>query len=90
MITTVSPTEEQTALAKKKAKDMGSIKNSITKGEGNVSGFISGITTSVVLPKRLCIKNVTCTFLQGTTNETTCCICWVVFIRTTSLRRLSF
>jgi|TARA_R110000803_G_scaffold205623_1_gene272419 hypothetical protein len=52
LITTVSPTEEQTALAKKKAKDMGSIKNSITKGEGNVSGFISEIVVSEVFNAR--------------------------------------
>ena len=45
----VKPTEDQKKLAKKLAKEMGSIKNSITKGEGNAAGFLAEIVVADLL-----------------------------------------
>ncbi len=43
---TVIPTDEQKKLAHKLAKQMGSIRNSITQGEGNAAGFLGEIVVA--------------------------------------------
>jgi hypothetical protein len=49
----VIPTKKQIALAKKKAKEMGVLKNSITNGEGNVIGFLGEILVADLIDGRL-------------------------------------
>ena len=46
---TIIPTDEQKKLAHKLAKQMGSIRNSITRGEGNAAGFLGEIVVSDLL-----------------------------------------
>ena len=46
---TVKPTEDQKKEAHRKAKQMGSIKNSITKGEGNAAGFLAELVVANLL-----------------------------------------
>lgn len=43
MIIQVKITEDQIKLAEKKSKEMGALKESITKGEGNIAGFLGEI-----------------------------------------------
>lgn len=45
----IKPTEEQKKLAHKLANEMGSIKNSITKGEGNAAGFLAELVVASLL-----------------------------------------
>ena len=46
---TIIPTDEQKQLAHKMAKQMGSIRNSITRGEGNAAGFLGEIVVADLL-----------------------------------------
>ena len=43
------PTDEQKSLAHKMARQMGSIRNSITRGEGNAAGFLGEIVVADLL-----------------------------------------
>ena len=51
-MTVVIPTKSQIALARKKANEMGVLKNSITKGKGNVYGFLGEILVSSLIQGR--------------------------------------
>jgi hypothetical protein len=51
----ITPTKKQISLAKKKSKEMGILKNSITNGEGNVYGFLGEILVADAIDGR--IKN---------------------------------
>lgn len=47
-------TQEMLVLAKKKAKEMGVLKDSIEKGEGNVAGFVGELVANKVLESTIC------------------------------------
>lgn len=51
----VIPTKRQIALARKKAEAMGVLNNSITKGKGNVYGFLGEILANVYIKGK--VKN---------------------------------
>lgn len=48
----IIPSKSQISLAKKKAKEMGTLKNSITEGKGNVYGFLGEILVSSLIEGR--------------------------------------
>ena len=47
----ISVTHEMLEDAKKKASEMGRIKNSITKGDGNIAGFLGEFLCASLIPK---------------------------------------
>jgi len=47
-------TQEMLVLAKKKAKEMGVLKNSIEEGEGNVAGFVGELVANKILESTIC------------------------------------
>ena len=53
----ISVTHEMLEDAKKKALDMGRIKNSITKGDGNIAGFLGEFLCASLLPYGSKISN---------------------------------
>ena len=53
----ISVTQEILEDAKKKASDMGRIKNSITKGDGNIAGFLGEFLCASLLPYGSKISN---------------------------------